>query len=239
MTGASGSMEIFRQMCDEGFSTRERNVRKEYRKVTQPKQASFENLKKVIVEWGADLLQLELATGKRTDDKDRILCLEDICPYLLQQDLERPENFRSYSDYKLAINCYLANRARWAGRGRVNWLGVAEGFLHDIPEQDGGDEPDDAELAEQVEALCGKFPQLSAISVDISAVVKSRLGKKGKGGGKGARKAAGKSGGAGDVIPGAGGGGQDASMKPQRLCGTHAEKKVTSGVIALCAKPEF
>ena len=71
-------MEIFRQMCDEGFSMRERNVRKEYRRVTQPKQASFENLKKAFVEWEADLLQLELATGKRMEDKDGILCLEDI-----------------------------------------------------------------------------------------------------------------------------------------------------------------
>ena len=155
--GIGGSVEIFRQMCDEGFSTRERNVRKEYRKVTQPKQASFENLTKVIVGWDADLLQLELATGKRMDDKDRILCLEDICPDLLQQDLERPENLRSYSDYKLAINDYLANRARWAGRGRAYWLRIAEGLSHNVLEQDGADEPGDAKLAGQVEALCAKF----------------------------------------------------------------------------------
>ena len=107
-------------MCDAGFSTRERNVRHEYRKCTQPKQASFENLKKAIVEWEADLLQLEFAMGKRMDDKNRIVCFEDISPDLMQQDLERRETLRSYSDCKLAINDYLVKRARWAGRGRVN-----------------------------------------------------------------------------------------------------------------------
>ena len=49
--GPRGSMEVFRQMCDEGFSSRDRNLRKEYRKIMQPKQATFEGLRKAILDW--------------------------------------------------------------------------------------------------------------------------------------------------------------------------------------------
>ena len=43
--GTGGAMEVFRTMCDEGFSTRDRHLRREYRRVTHPRQATFEAAK--------------------------------------------------------------------------------------------------------------------------------------------------------------------------------------------------
>ena len=48
-------MEVFRGLCDDGFSMRDRHLRREYRKVTHPKQATFENLKKAIMDWETEL----------------------------------------------------------------------------------------------------------------------------------------------------------------------------------------
>ena len=47
-------------------------------------------------------------------------------PDLLQRHFETRENLRNYSDHKVAINYYLANRARSVGRNRSNWLGIPE-----------------------------------------------------------------------------------------------------------------
>ena len=48
--GTRASLEAFRQLCDESFSARARNLRKEYRKVSHPRQATFETLKKAILD---------------------------------------------------------------------------------------------------------------------------------------------------------------------------------------------
>ena len=52
--GANNVLEVFRQLCDAGFSVRARHLRQEYRKVIHPKQASFEHLKRP----GASLLAI-------------------------------------------------------------------------------------------------------------------------------------------------------------------------------------
>ena len=62
--GPRGSMEAFRRMCDEGCSSRDRNLRKEYRRVMQPKQANFDGLRKAILDWEPELSQYELAAGQ-------------------------------------------------------------------------------------------------------------------------------------------------------------------------------
>ena len=86
----------------------------------QPKQSSFENLKKAILDWETELAQYELSAGPGTSmlEKDRVMCLEDMCPDILQQHLESKENIHTYAEYKLAIYDYLANRVRWTERNQ-------------------------------------------------------------------------------------------------------------------------
>ena len=75
-------------MCDEGFSARDRNLRKEYRTVSHPKHATFEILKRAILDWENAFAQCELASGKTMVEAEKIMCLEDMCPDALQQHLE-------------------------------------------------------------------------------------------------------------------------------------------------------
>ena len=105
MTGTPDTvMDVFRQLCDEGFSTRDRHLRKEYRRVIHPKQSNFEHLKKNIAVWETELAQYQVAANYEMDEKDRIMCLEDICPDTLQIHLESKENIKTYMDTKTAIN---------------------------------------------------------------------------------------------------------------------------------------
>ena len=184
--GPRGSLEAFRQMCDEGFSSRDRNLRKEYRRVTQPKQVTFENLKKAILDWEVELAQYELAAGPQSTlgEKERIMCLEDMCPDPLQQYLESKENLVTYSNYKLAIHDYLVNRARWAGRSRINWIGAQEDFGASYAEEAEKLEDPEEPSGEAIAAFLEHFPQLNAISGEINALVKNKFGKSNKGNGK-------------------------------------------------------
>ena len=127
-------LEVFRLMCDEGYSKRDRHMRKEYRVVSSPKQATFDNLRQAIADWETSLAAYETASGHTMDLRTRILCLEDIYPDLLQQHLASKENLHTYANYKTAINDYLIERRRWVtagARGRINWLGQAEKGVDD------------------------------------------------------------------------------------------------------------
>ena len=184
--GPRGSMEVFRQMCDEGFSSRDRNLRKEYRKIMQPKQATFEGLRKAILDWETELSQYELAAGQgcAMGERDRVMCLEDMCPDPLQQYLESKEKLVTYADYKLAIHDYLVNRARWAGRSRINWIGAQEDFGASYAEEAEKLEDPEEPSGEAIAAFLEHFPQLNAISGEINALVKNKFGKSNKGNGK-------------------------------------------------------
>ena len=198
--GPRGSMEVFRQMCDEGFSSRDRNLRKEYRKIMQPKQATFEGLRKAILDWETELSQYELAAGQgcAMGERDRVMCLEDMCPDPIQQYLESKENLLTYADYKLAINDYLVNRARWAGRSRINWIGAQEDFGASYSEEAEKLEEAEEQGAGEIAAFLEQFPQLNAISGEINALVKNKFGKKGIGKkGKSTGKGGGDNGGGG------------------------------------------
>ena len=77
--GPPGCIEVFRQLCDEGRSKRPRHMRKEYRALMHPKQASFDNIKKAIMEWETDLAHYQTAAVPWTmTDRDRTMCLEDM-----------------------------------------------------------------------------------------------------------------------------------------------------------------
>ena len=123
------------------------------------------------MDWENELAQYELAADKVLSERDRILCLEDLCPDALHQHFETRENLMSYADYMLAISDYVTNRVRWVGTNRVNWVGFLDGPAEDI-----GDDlrTDEAELTGQVEAFCAAFPQLRAVAAEISVRKSSR-----------------------------------------------------------------
>ncbi len=181
-TGSEGVWETFRQMCDEGHSKRERHLKKEYRVVSNPKQATFENLRQAIAGWEKDLADYETAADHRMDDRTRLLCLEDICPDILQQHLASKDELKTYAGYKAVINDYLIERRRWTSptsKGKINWLGV----------QEKAEEPNDEGVydeTENPEAEVENF--MSEVKATIMALVKNKFGKKGKGKGKGAGK---------------------------------------------------
>ena len=198
--GASSVLEVFRQLCDEGFSVRERHLRQEYRKVIHPKQASFDNLKKAMLTWETDLAQYQLAAGYDMKEKDKIMCLEDMCPDILQQHLDSKENLESYAEYKTAINDYLVNRHRWVGngRGRLNWLGVQE-FDSDCCSSGKPDSsrfssncrPDDTKNDHDHDYTADSVNEcINSLSGEIMALVKGKLQKKGEGKGKTGKGAA-------------------------------------------------
>ena len=190
--GTQGALEVFRGLCDDGFSMRDRHLRREYRKVTHPKQATFENLKKAIMDWETELGQYQAASGTEMSEKEKIICLEDLCPDLLQQHLDSKESLKTYGQYKTAINDYLSNRARWvSGKARLNWLG--------LPEEGAAEDPGPEENGEE-----WINEQLNVISGEINALVRNKF--KGKGFGKRGTKGGGATPGKGP--PPAGGGGQ-------------------------------
>ena len=173
--GTGGSLEVFRQLCDEGFSGRERHLRKEYRKITHPKQATFETLKKAILDWEQELAQYQAASGKELGEKEKTLCLEDLCPDILQQHLDGKDGLETYGQIKAAIFDYLVNRTRWAssGRAKLNWLG--------LPEDDPSAEPEQEEnFNQQLDSIDWTQPA-EKISGEINALVRNKLERKGKG----------------------------------------------------------
>ena len=184
--GTGGSLEVFRQLCDEGFSGRERHLRKEYRRITHPKQSSFENLKKAILDWEQELAQYQAASGKELGEKERILCLEDLCPDLLQQHLDNKDGLENYGQVKAAIFDYLVNRTRWmaTGKAKLNWLGM--------PEVEGDHDPESVEDWNQQLNNLDWTQSAADIAGSINALVKNKFsqkgrGKNGKGGGRDAR----------------------------------------------------
>ena len=76
------------------------------------------------------LSQYVLAAGPASAmaEKDRLMCLEDLCLDPLQQFLESKENLVTYADYKLALHNHFVSGARWAGRSRIDWVGAQEDF---------------------------------------------------------------------------------------------------------------
>ena len=81
-------------------SARDRNLRKEYRKVSHPKQATFDILKRTILDWENELAQYDLVSGKVMAEADKIMCLEDMCPDALQQHFEAKDGLKTYANYK-------------------------------------------------------------------------------------------------------------------------------------------
>ena len=100
------------------------NLRKEYRTVSHPKPATFDTLKRAILDWENEFAQYELASCKTMAEGDKVMCLEHICLDALH--FETKDGLKSYAAYEPVFNDYFVNRARWTGRNRLNWLGLPE-----------------------------------------------------------------------------------------------------------------
>ncbi len=120
------------------------------------------------------------------------MCLEDICPEILQKylsDKYANGKIESYLDYKDAIDNYFYEEKRWTRvtRGKANMVTTADDDNHDhdhdqAPEQEYGiwDIPSLAELG--VDDCCKM-----AVLGELNALIKGGIGKKGKGKGKGGK----------------------------------------------------
>ena len=175
-SGHMGAMENFRQLCEEGFSYRDRNLRREYKKIIHPKQSTFDNLRRDIAAWESELAQYQLASGTEMSLKDKLMCLEDLCPEELQKHLDtKATDVKTYNDMKNEINTCLVNRKRWGhpARAALKWVTEAEEEQQEEPQAAEGPElaAEDQTLLEQ----CGH----------LMALVQNKFGKKGTGKGAG------------------------------------------------------
>ena len=168
--GANGSLEIWRQLCEEGFSRKDRSLRREYKRVMSPKQATFEHLKRDIAAWESDLVTYEMASGHQMSEKDRLMCLDDMCPTELQRHMDTMAvQVRTYAEFKSEIDVFLQNRKRWGPASKDALRSLQETPDDpEVPEPEGQEDysPEDAAVMEQ----CGQ----------LMALVNSKYGKKGK-----------------------------------------------------------
>ena len=174
--GPMNAVEAFRQFCDEGFSARDRNLRNEYRKVAHSKQAAFEWLKRAILDWENELARYEVASGTTMSEADKVMGLENIRPDIFQQHVETKANLTGYAAYETVINDFLFNRSRWVGRSRLNWLGFSEPAAEEGEDDQRWEEEE--ERVRQIEALISQSAQLSAVSAGVSAILRSKFGKR-------------------------------------------------------------
>ena len=178
--GADGSLEIWRQLCEEGFSRKDRSLRREYKRVMSPKQATFEHLKRDIAAWESDLVTYEMASGHQMSEKDRLMCLDDMCPTELQRHMDTMAvQVRTYAEFKSEIDVFLQNRKRWGPASKDALRSLQETPDDpEVPEPEGQEDytPEDAAVLEQ----CGQLMALVHNKYN-------KKGKKGKGLGKGGK----------------------------------------------------
>ncbi len=134
------------------------------------------------------------------DDRTRLLCLGDICPDLLQQHLASKDELKTYAEYKAVINDYLIERRRWSSpgaKGKVNWLGVQDKIEEQLIDGD-----DDGMISNESWVHTENHDAdmeniMTEVKATVLALVKGKLGKKGKGkGGHLSSKGANRDGGA-------------------------------------------
>ena len=186
--GVENSMESWRRLCDQGRSRRIRPLRDERRALFHPKQASTDTVIKAIAEWEKRLAEyISVVPGDKMTEADKIMCLEDICPEVLQKYLsDKYANGKivTYLDYKDAIDNFFYEERRWTR--------VARGKLNIVT--DPGENYGDVEEGIIEEYQVWDLPALAALGVDecckttllgeINAPIKGGIGTKGKGKGK-------------------------------------------------------
>ncbi len=192
--GVGRSLETWRRMVDQGRSKRERPMRDERRALYHPKQATLDGLIEAISAWERKLA--EYAKARKLDgnpdimsEDDKIMCLEDICPEVIQRhlaELQANNRIETYAQYKEAIDAYFYNERRWGRKQGVRAFEphqahgcdphCAHGHDHS------GEDSPKAELEEGDDWAKEILEQINA----INALVKGKFKGKGKGGGNGA-----------------------------------------------------
>ncbi len=168
------SFETWRRLCDQGRSIRERPLRDERRALFHPKQATLETVVEAIASWEKRLNDyVNLRRGAAMADDDRVMCLEDICPEVLQRylsDKRQNGHIRTYDQYKDAIDNYFYEERRWTRKAKINAVAAAQ--AEEFP-----DESEDAteDTGVWMESLMG----------EINALVQNKFKGKGKGKSKG------------------------------------------------------
>ena len=168
--GPEGSWEAMRQLCDAGCSQQQYCQREERRKIWHPKQCTMENLKVAIATWENELEEYMKTTGEAMDSKTKISCIEDMCPTDLQEVLSDKADAKlivTYADYKQAINNHIHKKIRFSkSKPKINALTGEQKENDDESAQDAGGNEDES-LNKEIEKLL--------------AMVKGKIGKKGKG----------------------------------------------------------
>ena len=183
--GPTKSFEAWRRLSDQGRSIRTRPLRDEKRALYHPKQATLENLMQSIASWekryGAYVKQ---CPSDAIEEQEKIMCLEDICPEVVQRYLSEKaqhNGLKTYDEYKDAIDQYFHEQKRWS-KGTKLKLNLCCDDTNDDP---GNNEEDEA----QEQYVDGNDLNLDQLWGEINALVKTKLLKpkfEGKGGRKGA-----------------------------------------------------
>ncbi len=178
--GRDGSWETWRVLCDQGKSRRKQDLHEERRRLMHPPAASLETLMKAIASGERDLMEFTVANGGQSlDEPTKIVTLEMMCPESLQEHLQDKAEqglMSSYGEYKQAISAYIYRKTKKPKR-KLNAVTADEDGHEDG--RHGADERDDTdvlilELRQQAEAINGQ----------LHALVKGKIGRKGKGKGK-------------------------------------------------------
>ncbi len=180
--GVTKALESWRRMADQGRSARERPMRDERRALYHPKQVGLSDVIEAISSWEKKLAEYQrVKTKDIMSDEDKIMCLEDICPEVLQRHLSEQQalgQIEKYNSYKAAIEEYFHNERRWGKKhGGIRHVAPApceeadcqHAHAHGAPEADPQDAADGwaADLMAQLNAL--------------NALVRNNFSKKGKG----------------------------------------------------------
>ena len=183
--GREESWETWRSLCDQGKSRRKQDLHEERRRLMHPPAASLETLMKAIASWERDLMEFTVANGGQSlDEPTKIVTLEMMCPESLQEHLQDKAEqglVSSYGDYKQAISAFIHRKTK-KSKKTLNAVAAEAETAATLNPEDAVDADNlILELQQQAEAV---QQQAEAINGQLYALVKGKIGRKGKGKGK-------------------------------------------------------
>ena len=182
--GRQGSWETWRYMSEHGKSRQKCFLKDDYRRLLHPKPVELEILMKTIHSWESDLADHTANGGKRIEDDEKVMCLEEMCPVALQEYLSEKaeeEKISTYNQYKTTIAAYVTRKLKSAkpSKGATKSLMTQDGGHDDEDDADAGGPENNAQAWMELERLCH-------LCGDINALVYGKFDKKDKAQGKGA-----------------------------------------------------
>ena len=177
--GVTRSLETWRRLADQGRSARDRPMRDERRALYHPKQANLEGVVEAISAWEKKLAEYNRV--KKDDvmtDEDKIMCIEDMCPEVLQRHLSEQHahgRISTYNQYKTAIDEFFYNERRWGKRAAgLKHVEPAEHADHQCPHAHPHEDPGKVDADAD-----GNWT--SELMQQINALVRNKFKGKGKG----------------------------------------------------------